>query len=63
VLSIYDTAGRLVRRLDHGVREPGKYTVEWDGRDARGRAVKNGVYFYRLDGVRGIPSRKMVLRS
>ena len=31
------------------------------GRDARGRAVASGVYFYRFEGISNSPSRKMVL--
>jgi len=26
----------------------GFYSVRWDGRDAAGRGVGNGLYFYRL---------------
>ena len=60
-VGIYDAAGTLVVRLDEGAREPGTHHVEWDGRDAHGKAVGSGVYFYRLEGVKGIAPRKMVL--
>jgi hypothetical protein len=60
-IAIYDVAGALVRRMDEGTRDAGKYVVEWDGRDNVGRVVGSGVYFYRLDGVRGVAPRKMVL--
>ena len=47
-LAIYDLAGRRVRLLVDGLREPGRYDETWDGRaDARvGHAA--GVYFARL---------------
>jgi len=45
-LSIFDTAGRLQRRL--GLR--GDAAV-WDGRDAQGRLVPAGVYWVRRQGV------------
>ncbi len=61
VLDIYDTAGRRVARLDQGPREAGTYRVEWDGRDGRGKALSSGVYLYRLEGVRGVGARKMLL--
>jgi len=61
VLGIYDAAGRLIARLDQGVREAGTHQVEWNGRDADGRAVGSGVYFYKLEGVRSIGAKKMVL--
>ncbi len=47
-LTLYDARGRLVRRLEHNVRSPGKQVVEWDGRDSAGRAVPSGPYFARL---------------
>ena len=31
------------------VSEPGRYAATWDGTDARGRRMANGIYFYRLD--------------
>ena len=47
-LAVYDVTGRLVRRLVDEVRNPGTYTQAWDGRNAGGKAVPSGVYFYRL---------------
>jgi uncharacterized protein (AIM24 family) len=61
VLGIYDATGRLVVRLDQGVRESGTHRGEWDGRDADGRAVGSGVYFYRLEGAPSVAAKKMVL--
>ena len=61
VLGIYDAAGRLVARLDQGVREPGTYRAEWDGRNAAGRAAGSGVYFYRLEDGPTVAAKKMVL--
>jgi flagellar hook assembly protein FlgD len=61
VLGIYNAAGRLVVRLDQGVRDVGTHRAEWNGRDASGRVVGSGVYFYRLEGAPGVMARKMVL--
>lgn len=47
-LSIYDASGSLIRTLVNGVAEPGNQTVTWDRRDAQGRRVSAGTYFYRL---------------
>ena len=60
-IGIYDAGGSLVVRLDEGAREPGTHRANWEGRDARGKPVGSGVYFYRLEGVKGIAPRKMVL--
>ena len=52
-LSIYDTAGRLVRTLSLGYQPAGFYhgharAAYWDGRNALGEPVASGVYFYQL---------------
>jgi hypothetical protein len=59
-LRVFDAAGRLVRTLADGVREPGAHRVEWDGRDASGRTVASGVYLYRLETAEGSEARKAV---
>jgi hypothetical protein len=45
-LSIVDMFGNTVRSFDVA----GSGSVKWDGRDADGTLVANGVYVYRLDG-------------
>ena len=37
--------GRLVRTLGDGAYDAGPQTFAWDGRDADGHEVPNGVYF------------------
>lgn len=44
-LSIYDLAGRTVRRLLDGVLDSGDHRVTWDLRDQAGVRVSAGVYF------------------
>jgi hypothetical protein len=60
-VSIYDANGRLVRTLVDETRAAGDHAVPWDGRDARGKSVASGVYFYRLVAGSVIESKKMVL--
>jgi hypothetical protein len=60
LVNIYDVSGRLVARLDDGERDAGMHVVEWDGRDDNGNAVGSGVYFYRLEGIRGVAAKKMI---
>ncbi len=63
-LAVYSAGGRLVRRLDHGRRSPGDYTVRWDRRDAAGNLVPAGVYHCRLRvGGGRTATRKMVLAN
>ena len=53
-ITIYDTRGTVVRRLDLGHQHEGYYTSQsraayWDGRNAVGfQRVASGVYFYQL---------------
>lgn len=47
-LEVFDLLGRRVRVLADGGRGAGPHTAEWDGRDAAGRLVANGVYLVRL---------------
>jgi hypothetical protein len=61
VLRIYDIAGRHLRALADGWREPGVYSEVWDGRDDAGKQLSSGVYFYRLDAGDFVATRTMVL--
>ena len=54
LISIYDSAGRLVRSLSLGYQPAGFYNSRgqaayWDGRNAVGESVASGVYFYQLE--------------
>src|SRR5437667_7029095 len=40
--------GTLVRSLDAGQKDPGTYTIAWDGRGNAGTPVAPGTYYYRV---------------
>ena len=66
ILTIYDTAGGPVRRLDLGYQPVGDYTdrakaAYWDGRNEGGEQVANGVYFYSLSAGGYSATRKMLI--
>jgi mono/diheme cytochrome c family protein len=44
---VFDVSGRLVRTLVDEVREAGRYSVPWDGRNDAGQPLASGVYFVR----------------
>jgi endonuclease I len=60
-LAIYDIGGRLIRSLASGAQTPGSHQVAWDGRDAAGRAVGPGVYFYSLEAGALADQKRMLL--
>ena len=65
-ISIYDTKGVLVRRLDLGYQSAGYYSTRskaayWDGRNERGESVASGLYFYHLRAGDYTAVRRMVI--
>jgi hypothetical protein len=60
-LSIHDIRGRRVATLWDGMRPSGAGYVVWDGRDARGRQLPNGIYLCRMAGGGRISTLKLVL--
>ena len=65
-LTIYDTKGTQVRRLDLGYQPTGYYTdrakaAYWDGRNDSGESVTSGVYFYQLCAGNYTALRRMVI--
>lgn len=61
-LSVYDAVGREVKTLIDERVSAGRYTISWDGRNAKGDAVSSGVYFYTMN-IEGVnkQSRKMIV--
>jgi hypothetical protein len=60
-LSVYDIAGKMVRTLVSESREPGSHAVTWNGRDANGKSLCSGIYFYRLSTEDFERTKKMIL--
>ena len=65
-ISIYNTKGILVRRLDLGHQMAGYYTdrtkaAYWDGKNAFGEKVASGLYFYHLSAGDCSATRKMLI--
>jgi flagellar hook assembly protein FlgD len=61
-VDIYSAAGTLVRILCNSVRAPAYYSLAWDGRDERGRAVGAGVYLMRMKAGDFTATRKLVVQ-
>ena len=65
-ITIYDTRGAVVRRLELGYRAEGYYRVRgraahWEGRNTVGERVASGLYFYQLETDAVSLLRRMVI--
>ena len=65
-ITIYDTRGKVVRRLVLGHQPAGYYTSRsraayWDGRNTIGEQVASGIYFYQFETDEMSSMRKMVI--
>ena len=68
ILTIYDTKGTMVRRLDLGHQSAGFYTARnraayWDGHNQLGEPIASGIYFYTLTAGDFTATRKMSIRK
>jgi hypothetical protein len=60
-LVVYDVAGRMVKRLVDENKPGGVHTVTWDGTSESGSRVSSGIYFYKLETINYVQTRKIVL--
>ena len=60
-LDIYDSTGRLVRRLDSASTREGMQSVLWDRRNDQGALMTSGVYFARLSSQGGTATTRITL--
>ncbi|MCK4414823.1 MAG: FG-GAP repeat protein [Candidatus Eisenbacteria sp.] len=57
---VFDITGRSVRLLENGARDPGRYSLVWDGRDAGGRRMAPGIYFSRIEAGARQETRRLI---
>jgi uncharacterized protein (DUF362 family) len=48
-ITILDVRGRMVKRIDEGMKQAGEYSVLWDGTGMNGEVLPSGSYFYRIE--------------
>jgi hypothetical protein len=60
-LTIYDLAGRRVRRLFGDILDAGAQALPWDGRDDNGQVAATGVYLARIATATGSGSSRVVI--
>ena len=59
-LDIFDLTGRNVASVADRSYPAGYHTIDWDPREA-GLENINGIYFYRLAGLQGTATGKLIL--
>jgi hypothetical protein len=47
-IDIYNLKGQMLRRLVNTVKNPGTYSVVWDGKDSQSQDLATGVYLYQM---------------
>ncbi len=60
-LEVFSMEGRRVVSLVDHTLPAGNLAVVWDGKDARGRQVPSGAYFYRLKADDFTATQRMLL--
>ncbi|MDQ7798712.1 MAG: FlgD immunoglobulin-like domain containing protein [Candidatus Edwardsbacteria bacterium] len=48
-LVVYNITGQQIKTLVDDNLNPGYHNITWNGSDQNGRAVANGIYFYRME--------------
>ena len=60
-LTLYNILGQKVKVLVDEFQTAGTRSVSWNGKDANGRVISSGIYFYKLETADHSESRKMLL--
>jgi flagellar hook assembly protein FlgD len=58
MVRVYAISGRMIYERTLDVTTAGYQQIAWNGIDAEGRALANGVYFYRLAADNGVASSR-----
>lgn len=58
-----DVTGARVARIERSALSAGPHEITFDGRDANGRRLPNGTYFYRVTAGTEVATRRMVLMN
>ena len=60
-ITIYNILGQKVRTLYSGIKHPGFFKIEWDGKNSNGINLNSGLYFYRMETGNFTKTRTMIL--
>ena len=60
-LDVYDSTGSLAASLLNEEKEPGSYSISWDGKNTSGQQLPGGVYYIRLEANNSVQTQKVIL--
>ena len=60
-LTVFNVLGQQVTTLADGTYPAANHFLSWNAKDAFGRAVSSGIYFYRLEAEDFSATKKMAL--
>lgn len=60
-IGLHNILGQNLKTLVKGKAEPGKYTLQWNGKDELGRQLPDGVYFIRLSAGKKTLTTKVLM--
>ena len=60
-LDVFDSRGKIISNLMNENKGAGRYTIVWNGRNARGEPVPSGLYIVRMTADRFSAHLKMNL--
>jgi hypothetical protein len=59
-ISVYNVSGRLIKDILSETKNPGIYSIIWNGKDKNGNPVSSGIYFYKMSIKDYIDTKKMI---
>jgi hypothetical protein len=60
-LDVHDSSGKLVAKLVNEEKEPGSYSISWDGKSSTGDTVADGFYYFTMTVNGVIQTQKAIL--
>jgi flagellar hook assembly protein FlgD len=61
MLQIYNLAGQEILQLVNEAQQPGRYQINWNGRDHRQQTVPSGIYICRLQAGAFVQTQRLVV--
>lgn len=60
-ITVYNLIGEPVKVIARGYYPKGTHQIVWNADDESGHLVPNGVYFYRLESIKGVAIRQLIV--